>query len=234
MYITSTLINFISTESTTAIFPLLIPLSPVPIEYLIVSLLGSSMLFCLMGILISLCCVRLMLLLKNRRNLDYIRTETETFASEESSPTPKQFWEPTAIVMPYEIPMNSYNKYKPSHLQSSPAINVSNNLPALNSQKSCLFGSSILNGSLVKNKFGSTTITRSHSPGTSALPPLPPHVNSNGFLLHPSLNPPNRPNSASSYHQHQLSNQYKRYYPENRTFTPDFLSITDRRSKSEI
>ena len=168
--------------------------------------------------------------------MDYIRTETDTFGSEESSPTPKQFWEPTATITPYEIPMNSYNynKYKPSHLQSSPAINASNYASyAINPQRNWMLGSPIVPGSLVKNKFVSSTIPRSNSLITQGLPPLPPRANSNGFLLH-SLNPPSRPSSVSAYHQQQLCNQFKRGFPENRTFTPDFLSLADRGSRSEI
>ena len=223
---------------TNSIFPL-IPLPPVYIEYLIIGIFATSLLFCCLGVSFTICCIKLTLYGRRLKKFEHMQTETNTFGSDDSSPLPKQFWEPTAL--PYEVPMNIFSQnnldnYKPCFMQSSPNINQSHSItysfhPKYWGQNRT---SSMISEPLIKNKFVSSTFPRSHSPIANIIgPPLPNRVNSNGFLFHPCLNPPNNPTSATAFQQVQLSNKYKKGFPDSRAYTPDFLSA-DRRSKSEF
>ncbi|KAI6645706.1 Semaphorin-5B-like [Oopsacas minuta] len=225
---TTTLITMTTDDPidlTDNLFPL-IPLPPIFIEYLIVGVLLSSTLFCCLGVLITLFCIKISIYARKLKKLDYHQTETNTFGSDEGSPPPRQFWEPTA--MPYEVPLNGHNmfsrdnlsSYKPSHMQSSPSIGTSHSLaysfqPRNWSQHPT---HSLFSEPLIKNKYPSSTLPRSHSTITNLnIPPLPVRVNSKGILLHPPTSP-----SPSSFHHFNVSNKYKQRFPEIRAFTPDF------------
>eukprot|EP00800_Vazella_pourtalesii_P003976 TRINITY_DN1420_c0_g2_i1.p1 TRINITY_DN1420_c0_g2~~TRINITY_DN1420_c0_g2_i1.p1 ORF type:complete len:522 (+),score=62.65 TRINITY_DN1420_c0_g2_i1:1045-2610(+) len=241
--ITTTTSSITTTANVIAegIFPL-IPLPPIYIEYLIIGIFVASILFCCLGVSLTICCIKLFIYGRRLKQFDNVQTETNTFGSEDSSPPPKQFWEPTSL--PYEVPMNGQNfslnslsSYKPYHMQSSQSINQSNYLPYSlhpkhwgHNRTTSLISEPLINN----NKFVSSTLPRPHSPMVNICgPPLPNRVNSNGFLFHPRLHPPDSPISATAFQQFQLSNKYKRGFSNTRAYTPDFLSV-DRRSKSEF
>ena len=221
-----------------SIFPL-IPLPPVYIEYLIIGIFATSLLFCCLGVSLTICCIKLSIYGRRLNKFDHLQTETNTFGSDENS-FQKQSWDPTG--MPYEVPMigqnfshNSLSDYtKPYHMQSFPNINQSHSINSFHPKNWSNRASSVISEPFIKNRFVSSTLPRPHSPIVNISgPPLPSRVNSNGFLFHPCLHPPTSPTSASAFQQLHLTNKYKKGFPETRAFTPDFLSA-DRRSKSEF
>ena len=165
-----------------------------------------------------------------------MKTELRTLSSDESSPTPKQFWEPA--VLPYETPIPMLNNvfsqgaldtYKPAHLQSSPMINSAHFSPLEPVNRRRFHASTIMSEPSGHYKFSNST--------TPPLPavnrPIPPKRQPSHESLQFATHPAHRVSCTNPYNQFKQLNTRKNI-PHTRSYTPDSFLSDHSKGKSEI